>query len=71
MYFLQQSMFKNLSKLLFRHEGIKEGCDLRLRLLFPAAAPQVLFQEHAEHLAFESTSFIDTAVAWNQKQSSV
>lgn len=48
----------------------KEGCDFRLRLLFPAAAPEVFFQEHAEHLAVEFTSFINTAFAWNQKQSS-
>lgn len=46
------------------------GCDFRLRLLFPAAAPQVFFDEHAEHLAVEFRSFINTAFSWNQKQSS-
>ncbi|OKL62498.1 hypothetical protein UA08_02533 [Talaromyces atroroseus] len=30
-----------------------DGCDLRLRLIFPAKAPQVFFDEHAEHLAIE------------------
>lgn len=48
----------------------EEGCDFRLRLLFPAAAPQVFFDEHAEHLAVEFRSFIITAHAWNQKQAS-
>ncbi|KAG0317324.1 hypothetical protein BGZ99_006360 [Dissophora globulifera] len=47
----------------------EEGCDFRLRLLFPAAAPQVFFDEHAEHLAVEFRSFIGTAFAWHQKQS--
>lgn len=27
----------------------EEGCDFHLQLLFPAAAPQVFFDEHAEH----------------------
>jgi hypothetical protein len=48
----------------------EEGCDFRLRLLFPAAAPQVFFEEHAEHLAVEFRSFISTAFAWHQKKSS-
>ena len=47
----------------------EEGCHFRLRLLFPEAAPQVFFDEHAEHLAVEFRSFIATAIAWNQKQS--
>ncbi|KAL9539041.1 hypothetical protein MBANPS3_010504 [Mucor bainieri] len=47
-----------------------EGCDFRLRVLFPAAAPQLLFDEHAEHLAVEFRGFITTAFEWNQKQSS-
>lgn len=48
----------------------EEGCDFRLRLLFPTSAPQVFFDEHAEHLAVEFRSFINTAFEWNQKQSS-
>lgn len=47
----------------------EEGCDFRLRLLFPASAPQVFFDEHAEHLAIEFRSFINTAFEWNQKLS--
>ena len=31
----------------------ERGCDIILRLLFPAAAPQVFFDEYAEHLAIE------------------
>ncbi|KAL9543547.1 hypothetical protein MBANPS3_008071 [Mucor bainieri] len=46
-----------------------EGCDFHLRVLFPAAAPQLLFDEHAEHLAVEFRGFITTAFEWNQKQS--
>lgn len=38
-----------------------EGCEFRLRLLFPAAAPQVFFDEHAEHLAVEFRSFVTSA----------
>lgn len=37
------------------------GCDIILRFLFPAAAPQVLFGEHAQHLAVEFRSFITEA----------
>jgi len=38
-----------------------DGSEFRLRLLFPAAAPQVFFDEHAEHLAVEFRSFITSA----------
>ena len=37
------------------------GCDLRFRIIFPAAAPQALFDEHTEHLAIEFRSWITTA----------
>lgn len=37
------------------------GSEFRLRLLFPAAAPQVFSDEHAEHLAVEFRSFINLA----------
>ncbi|KAF9903473.1 hypothetical protein EC991_003801 [Linnemannia zychae] len=47
-----------------------EGCDFHLRLIFPAAAPEVFFEEHAEHLAVEFRSFISTAYAWHQKKAS-
>ena len=46
-----------------------EGCDFRLRLLFPSAAPQVFFDEHAEHLAVEFRSFLNTAFAESQQKS--
>lgn len=38
-----------------------EGSEFHLRLLFPAAAPQVFFDEHAEHLAVEFRSFVTAA----------
>jgi hypothetical protein len=37
------------------------GCDFRFRIIFPAAAPQALFDEHTEHLAVEFRSWITTA----------
>lgn len=39
----------------------EDGCDLILRLLFPAAAPQILFEEHAQHLAIEFRNFVTAA----------
>lgn len=39
----------------------EDGAHFILRLLFPAAAPQVLFDEHTEHLAVEFRSFITAA----------
>ncbi|KAI7876046.1 hypothetical protein K492DRAFT_135810 [Lichtheimia hyalospora FSU 10163] len=47
---------------------IEEGCDFRLRILFPAASPELLIEEHAHHLAVEFRSFISTAFKWNQEQ---
>lgn len=44
-----------------------EGSEFRLRLLFPAAAPQVFFNEHAEHLAVEFRSFITSAFERQQQ----
>ena len=38
-----------------------EGRLLRLRLIFPAAAPPVFFDEHAEHLAIEFRSGVRLA----------
>ena len=46
-----------------------EGCEFRLRLLFPAAAPQVFFDEHAEHLAVEFRSFVTQAFERQQRLS--
>lgn len=39
-----------------------DGCDFRIRIIFPAASPQVLFDEHTEHLAIEWRSWIATAM---------
>lgn len=44
-----------------------EGFEFRLRLLFPAAAPQVFFDEHAEHLAVEFRSFVTSAFERQQR----
>jgi hypothetical protein len=44
-----------------------DGSEFRLRLLFPAAAPQVFFDEHAEHLAVEFRSFITSAFERQQR----
>lgn len=44
-----------------------EGSEFRLRLLFPAAAPQVFFDEHAEHLAVEFRSFVTSAFERQQR----
>ena len=38
-----------------------DGFDLRMRIIFPAASPQILFDEHNEHLAIEFRSFITAA----------
>lgn len=39
----------------------KDGLNLRIRIIFPAASPQILFDEHNEHLAIEFKSFINAA----------
>jgi hypothetical protein len=44
-----------------------EGIEFRLRLLFPAAAPQIFFDEHAEHLAVEFRSFVTSAFERQQR----
>ena len=45
----------------------EDGSEFRLRLLFPAAAPQVFFDEHAEHLAVEFRSFVTSAFERQQR----
>jgi hypothetical protein len=45
----------------------EDGSEFRLRLLFPAAAPAVFFDEHAEHLAVEFRSFITSAFERQQR----
>jgi hypothetical protein len=44
-----------------------DGSEFRLRLLFPSEAPQVFFDEHAEHLAVEFRSFITSAFERQQR----
>lgn len=39
----------------------EDGCDFRLRILYPAASPQSLLDEHSEHLAVEFRSFLTAA----------
>lgn len=39
--------------ILHEFRDTEAGCHLRLRLIFPAEAPEVFFKEHAEHLAIE------------------
>ena len=39
----------------------EDGCDFRIRIIFPAASPQILFDEHTEHLAIEFRSWIMAA----------
>ncbi|MCJ1390780.1 hypothetical protein MMC18_003641 [Xylographa bjoerkii] len=38
---------------LHEFRDVEEGCKLRLRVVFPAAAPEIMFSEHAEHMAIE------------------
>lgn len=42
--------------ILHEFRDLEDGCDCILRLLFPAAAPSVFFDEHAEHLSIEFRS---------------
>jgi hypothetical protein len=44
-----------------------DGSEFRLRLLFPSEAPQVFFDEHAEHLTVEFRSFITSAFERQQR----
>ena len=45
----------------------EDGCEFRFRILFPAASPQLLFDEHTEHLAIEFRSWIAAAFESPQK----
>lgn len=42
-------------------QDIEDGFDLRMRIIFPAASPQIVFYEYNEHLAIEFRSFIAAA----------
>lgn len=48
----------------FRDDG--GACDLILRLVFPVAAREVWFVEHAEHLCMEFSSGL--ALVWENLQ---
>ncbi|KAJ5974796.1 hypothetical protein N7481_008503 [Penicillium waksmanii] len=39
----------------------ENGFDFRMRIIFPVASPQILIDEHTEHLAIEFRSFIAAA----------
>ncbi|MCJ1401590.1 hypothetical protein MMC11_004806 [Xylographa trunciseda] len=39
--------------ILHEFRDVEDGCKLRLRVVFPAAAPEIMFSEHAEHMAVE------------------
>ncbi|GAB7352926.1 hypothetical protein MBLNU459_g3508t1 [Dothideomycetes sp. NU459] len=39
--------------ILHEFREVEDGCSLRLRVVFPAAAPEIMFSEHAEHMAIE------------------
>ena len=39
--------------ILQKFRDVEDGCKLRLRVVFPAAAPEIMFSEHAEHMAIE------------------
>jgi hypothetical protein len=39
-----------------------DACELALRIIYPAAAPDSMIQEHAEHLAIEFRAFVRQAM---------
>lgn len=43
------------------------GCDFRFRIIFPAASPKALLEEHVKHLAIEFKSWIAAAFRSCQK----
>lgn len=44
-----------------------DGCQIVMRILFPAAAPRLLFDEHTQHLAVEFRSFVRGAFERQQR----
>lgn len=48
---------------------VEDRCELRLRLLFLAASPQSLLDEHARHLTIEFRSFVTAAFERKNKAS--
>ena len=50
---------------LYGYQEIREdqhGCKFRIRILFPTASPQLLIDEHIEHLAIEFRYWIEAAM---------
>ncbi|KAF3388192.1 hypothetical protein DPV78_012131 [Talaromyces pinophilus] len=50
----------------FLYRDVEDGRELRLRLPFPAASPQSLLDEHAQHLTIEFRSFVTAAFERNK-----
>jgi hypothetical protein len=46
-----------------QYRDTDDGCELALRIIYPAAAPDSMIQEHAEHLAIEFRAFVRQAMA--------
>ncbi len=46
----------------------EDGSDFRIRIIFPAASPQILFDEHTEHLAIEFRSWMAAAFQSQHKR---
>ena len=49
--------------ILHEFRDVEEGCKLRLRVIFPAAGSEVMFVEHAEHMAIEFRFGVKTIYA--------
>jgi hypothetical protein len=49
--------------LLHQYRDTEAGCEIILRVWWPAAAPDIFFDEHAQHFAVEFRNFIRMAAA--------
>ena len=49
------------------HRNCDDGSKVKFRLLYPAAIPQVFFDEHAEHLAVDFRTSIASALERQQR----
>ena len=47
---------------LTEYRDTEDGCEMRYRVWWPAAAPQIFFDDHARHFAVEYRNFIHMAV---------
>lgn len=48
---------------LTEYRDTEDGCEMRFRVWWPAAVPQIFFDDHARHFAVEYRNFIHMAVA--------